>query len=282
MEINQTPQALTIAGSDSGGGAGIQADLKTFQARQVFGMSIITALTAQNTYGVKGVYEIPPRFITEQFEALAADFELGACKTGMLATAEIVQAVVENYQRVNFGPLVVDPVMVAKGGSRLLSPSAIDAVKNDLLPIAELVTPNIPEAEALVGYSINTEKAIIQAAYDLKRLGANQVIIKGGHSQDSLASDFVLFADGSEMWYQTPRIDTLRTHGTGDTFASCIVAELAKGTPVKMAVKIAKAFIYAAISQAISVGHDHGPTNHWAAIDLEIVEMSKACLHDSR
>lgn len=274
MAINQTPQAVTIAGSDSGGGAGVQADLKTFQARQVFGMSIITALTAQNTYGVTSAYEIPTHFITEQFEALAADFKIGACKTGMLATAEIVQTVVENYQKVEFGPLVVDPVMIAKGGSRLLSPSAIDAVKNDLLPIAEIATPNIPEAEALVGYSIETEKSIIQAAYDLKKMGANQVIIKGGHAQGRISSDFVLFADGRELWYQTPRIDTVRTHGTGDTFAACIVAELAKGTPIEMAIKIAKGFIYAAIKQAISVGHGHGPTNHWANIDLKIVETS--------
>lgn len=272
MAINQTPQAVTIAGSDSGGGAGIQADLKTFQARHVFGMSIITALTAQNTYGVSDAFEVPIDFITAQFEALTADFKIGAAKTGMLASAEIVQTVVQNYKNSDFGPLVVDPVMVAKGGSRLLNPSAIDAVKNDLLPIAEIVTPNIPEAEALVGYSIENEKTIIQAAYDLKALGANQVIIKGGHGQGRLSSDFVLFSDGRELWYQTPRLATVRTHGTGDTFASCIVAELAKGESIEKAIQIAKAFIYAAIDQVISVGHGHGPTNHWAKFNLEIVQ----------
>lgn len=272
MAINQTPQAVTIAGSDSGGGAGIQADLKTFQARHVFGMSIITALTAQNTYGVSSAFEIPIDFIVAQFESLDADFRIRAAKTGMLASAEIVQTVAEIYQKVNFGPLVVDPVMVAKGGSRLLDPSAIDAVKNDLLPISEIVTPNIPEAEALVGYPVESEKEMMQAAYDLKRLGANQVIIKGGHGQGTSSADFVLFADGQEMWYQTPRLETVRTHGTGDTFASCIVAELAKGKSVEMAIRIAKAFIYAAINQEISVGHGHGPTNHWAEVNLDIVQ----------
>lgn len=272
MAINQTPQAVTIAGSDSGGGAGIQADLKTFQARHVFGMSIITALTAQNTYGVSSAFEIPIDFIVAQFESLDADFRISAAKTGMLASAEIVQTVAEIYQKVNFGPLVVDPVMVAKGGSRLLDPSAIDAVKNDLLPISEIVTPNIPEAEALVGYPVESEKEMMQAAYDLKRLGANQVIIKGGHGQGTSSADFVLFADGQEMWYQTPRLETVRTHGTGDTFASCIVAELAKGKSVEMAIRIAKAFIYAAINQEISVGHGHGPTNHWAEVNLDIVQ----------
>ncbi|MCH4168376.1 MAG: bifunctional hydroxymethylpyrimidine kinase/phosphomethylpyrimidine kinase [Streptococcaceae bacterium] len=272
MAINQTPQAVTIAGSDSGGGAGIQADLKTFQARHVFGMSIITALTAQNTYGVSSAFEIPIDFIVAQFESLDADFRIRAAKTGMLASAEIVQTVAEIYQKVNFGPLVVDPVMVAKGGSRLLDPSAIDAVKNDLLPISEIVTPNIPEAEALVGYPVESEKEMMQAAYDLKRLGANQVIIKGGHGQGTSSADFVLFADGQEMWYQTPRLETVRTHGTGDTFASCIVAELAKGKSVEMAIRIAKAFIYAAINQEISVGHGYGPTNHWAEVNLDIVQ----------
>lgn len=164
MRINSTPQVVTIAGSDSGGGAGMQADLKTFQARHVFGMSIVVALTAQNTYGVQASLPIPDDFIDAQFQSLAADFAIKACKTGMLADSEHVNAVVRNLKQVNFGPLIVDPVMVAKGGATLLAPEAVATIKQELLPLADAVTPNLPEAEIIVGHPIKRETDMTAAA----------------------------------------------------------------------------------------------------------------------
>ncbi len=271
--MNETPQVVTIAGSDSGGGAGIQADLKTFQARRVFGMSIVIALTAQNTLGVQASLPIPCEFIDAQFASLAADFKIRACKTGMLADQEHVAAVVKNLQQVDFGPLVVDPVMIAKGGHPLLTEDAIQTIKEELLPLATIVTPNLPEAEVLVGYDIKTENDMIQAAKDLQKLGVDHIVVKGGHKAGKDSADYILLADGTSFWLRAPRIETPNTHGTGDTFSSCIVAELAQGASVKDAIITAKAFIQGAIQDGISVGHGHGPTNHWAqpsaAVEIE-------------
>lgn len=265
MTINQTPQVVTIAGSDSGGGAGIQADLKTFQARHVFGMSIVVALTAQNTLGVQSSLPIPCEFVSEQFDSLASDFHIRACKTGMLADKEHVQIVVQKLKEVDFGPLVVDPVMIAKGGHSLLKSEAVECIKEELLPLATVLTPNIPEAEELINKKIQTSEEMVQAAYELQQLGVKNVVIKGGHSSDKLAKDFVLLENNDTFWMSSRRIDTIKTHGTGDTFSSCIASEIAKGKSVKEAIKIAKAFIQGAIEQEIFVGHGHGPTNHWAA-----------------
>lgn len=259
MTVNSTPQVVTIAGSDSGGGAGVQADLKTFQARDVFGMSILVALTAQNTIGVQESMTVPTAFITSQFSSLAADFKLRACKTGMLATT-----VSQNLREVDFGPLIVDPVMVAKGGHSLLESEAIDAINKELLPLAFVVTPNLPEAEILLGERLVTEGEIIRAAKKLQLLGTKNVIIKGGHSTGTKATDYILLEDGEGYWLSSPRIATANTHGTGDTFSSCIVAELAKGQPLKEAVFVAKSFIQGAITDGLHVGHGHGPTNHLA------------------
>ncbi|RGI30335.1 bifunctional hydroxymethylpyrimidine kinase/phosphomethylpyrimidine kinase [Melissococcus sp. OM08-11BH] len=264
MTINQTPQVATIAGSDSGGGAGIQADLKTFQARDVFGMSIVVALTAQNTLGVQSSLPIPCDFVAEQFDSLSADFHIRACKTGMLADKEHVQIVVQKLKEVDFGPLIVDPVMIAKGGHSLLQKEAVDCIKEELLPLATVLTPNIPEAEELVQQDIKTSDDMIQAAYDLQQMGVKNVVIKGGHSSDILAKDFVLLENGETFWMSSKRVETIKTHGTGDTFSSCIAAEIAKGKSVKEAIHIAKSFIQGAIEQEIFVGHGHGPTNHWA------------------
>ena len=252
--INSTPQVVTIAGSDSGGGAGIQADLKTFQARKAFGMSIIVALTAQNTYGVQDSMAIPSSFIEEQFDSLAADFTIGAAKTGMLADVERVEIVVKKLKQVNFGPLIVDPVMVAKGGHHLLQNDAVKTINEKLLPLATIVTPNLPEA-----------------AKKLQNLGTKNVVVIGGHSQNKEAADFVLLASGESFWMSAPRVETANTHGTGDTFSACIAAELAKGKDLKEAIIIGKKFIQAAISQPIFVGHGHGPTNHWAEISDDIL-----------
>lgn len=268
--INSTPQVVTIAGSDSGGGAGVQADLKTFQARKAFGMSIIVALTSQNTYGVQDSMAIPSAFIEEQFDSLAADFTIGAAKTGMLADVERVETVVKKLKQVDFGPVVVDPVMVAKGGHHLLESDAVKTINEKLLPLAAIVTPNLPEAEVIIGQRIVTDHEMIEAAKKLQAFGTQNVIVKGGHSKNEEAADFVLLASGESFWMSAPRVETANTHGTGDTFSACIAAELAKGTELKEAIIIGKKFIHAAISQPIFVGHGHGPTNHWAKMSGDI------------
>lgn len=258
-------QVLTIAGTDSGGGAGIQADMKTMQERHVFSTCVVVAVTAQNTLGVLDVEVMPKRIIDKQFEALADDFDIKAAKTGMLANAEVVHTVVENYKKYNFGPLVVDPVMIAKGGAKLLSDNAIDAVQNELIPLAYLITPNLPEAEKLSGITINSIDEVKHAAQKLQDLGAKNVLIKGGHFDNSSESrDYVLFENGEELELVGHRFETNNTHGTGDTISSVIVSELAKGRDLRQAIKIGKKFINASIEHAIEVGHGHGPLNHWA------------------
>lgn len=273
MTINQTPQVVTIAGTDSGGGAGVQADLKTFQARKAFGMSIVVALTAQNTLGVQNSFSVPCDFINDQFNSLAADFKIRAVKTGMLADKEHVECVVENLKKVDFGPLIVDPVMIAKGGHTLLKEDAIETIKTQLLPMAFIVTPNLPEAEVLVGYPVTTEEKMKQAARDLQNLGVNHVIIKGGHLEVAEAKDYVLLENGESYWLKSNRIDTIKTHGTGDTFSACIAAELGKGVSVRQAIFIGKQFIQGAIKEELYVGNGHGPTNHWATLSEEIEEI---------
>ncbi|WP_323052320.1 bifunctional hydroxymethylpyrimidine kinase/phosphomethylpyrimidine kinase [Pediococcus acidilactici] len=270
MDTKKPAQVLTIAGTDSGGGAGIQADLKTMQERRVFGTCVVVAVTAQNTLGVTDVAVMPRHIIDHQFAALAEDLDIKAAKTGMLANSAVVDAVVENYQKYDFGPLVVDPVMVAKGGAKLLSDEAIEAVRTRLLPLAYLITPNLPEAEKLAGMPIKNNADAKVAAARLQELGAQNVLIKGGHFSDSAESrDYVLFADGSELELASPRYETSNTHGTGDTISSVIVSEIAKGKSLKQALQIGKAFINAAISDGIQVGHGHGPLNHWAYREVE-------------
>lgn len=260
-------QVVTIAGIDSGGGAGIQADLKTFQMRGVYGMNIVVALTAQNTLGVQEAMPIPTTFIDEQFQSLADDFEIVACKTGMLFDKEHVLCVVNNLKKFDFGQLVVDPVMVAKGGHKLLSDDAIEVIKTELLPLATLVTPNIPEAEVLLGYPVSTKDEMIRAAKELQQLGVKNVIIKGGHLDGDTARDCVLLENGELFFMSAPRVDTKNTHGTGDTFSACIVSELAKGLLMKEAIIVARQYLHGTIADGIVVGHGHGPLNHWASLD---------------
>jgi hydroxymethylpyrimidine/phosphomethylpyrimidine kinase len=257
-------KALTIAGSDSGGGAGIQADLKTFQELRVFGMSALTAVTAQNTLGVQGVYPLPPEAVAQQIESVGTDLGADAVKTGMLFSAEIIETVASKVKQFGWDRLVVDPVMIAKGGAPLLQEEAVSALKTYLLPLAMVVTPNIPEVEALTGLTIHTMEDRKEAAKRLHELGVKYVVIKGGHDDDGEETVDVLY-DGSEFFYFTSkRIDTKHTHGTGCTFAAAITAELAKGKTVQEAVQTAKSFIQAAIEHELGIGHGHGPTNHWA------------------
>ena len=273
--VNSTPQVVTIAGSDSGGGAGIQADLKTFQARRAFGMSIVVALTAQNTLGVQSALPVPLDLIDAQFASLKADFRIGAVKTGMLFNGAYVENVVKNLKEVDFGPLIVDPVMVAKGGHQLLDQDAIDAIRNKLLPLATIVTPNIPEAEIIADMTIESEADMLKAGLQLQGYGAKNVIVKGGHLKAEQARDLVLFESGEQLWLSSPRVNTENTHGTGDTLSAAIAAELAKGTDLKDAIIIGKQFIQGAIADGIEVGHGHGPTNHWADLSEDVVVESE-------
>lgn len=259
-------QALTIAGSDSGGGAGIQADLKTFQMRKVFATSVITAVTAQNTLGVFDIHTIPLPSIEAQIKAVAEDFNIQAFKVGMLGTAEVIECVAEQIKLFDLGTFVLDPVMIAKGGAPLLQQNAIQALRETLLPLADVITPNIPEAEALTGLTIASENSLINAAAKLQEMGASTVIIKGGHrfnAQNEACVDWV-FTPEEQFTLFSPRFHTPHTHGTGCTFSACLTAELAKGNPLKVAIKIAKAFITEAIRQPLNIGHGQGPTNHWA------------------
>lgn len=228
------------------------------------------ALTAQNTLGVQSAMPVPTDFINEQFQSLADDFDIVACKTGMLFDKEHVLCVVSNLKRFNFGQLVVDPVMVAKGGYRLLSDDAIAVIKTELLPLATVVTPNLPEVEVLLGYSVSTQDEMIRAAKELRQLGVKNVVVKGGHLDGTMASDCVLLENGELFFMSAPRVNTKNTHGTGDTFSACIVSELAKGLPMKEAIVLARQYVQGTIANGIAVGHGHGPLNHWADIDSTI------------
>ncbi|MGB8215208.1 MAG: bifunctional hydroxymethylpyrimidine kinase/phosphomethylpyrimidine kinase [Anaerolineales bacterium] len=261
-------RALTIAGSDSGGGAGIQADLKTFAARGVYGMSVLTALTAQNTLGVQGVFEIPPDFVTMQIDSVVSDIGVDVVKTGMLSSAPIISAVVASLREHHLTHLVVDPVMVAKGGDALLREDAKQALIRQLLPLATLVTPNLPEASVLSGFEIGNMEEMRRAAQAIHRLGPQNVLVKGGHLQEGAEAIDLLYDGNSFKEYHARRIQTRNDHGTGCTFASAIAAELAKGHPMAEAVAIAKDYLtrVLAASADLEIGHGHGPMNHMALL----------------
>lgn len=282
-------RALTIAGSDSGGGAGIQADLKTMHQFQVYGMSVLTAVTAQNTRGVQGIFEITPAFVREQLQSVADDLGVDAVKTGMLASREIIVEVAAFLKDKQFSNVVVDPVMVAKGGTSLLPEDAADALINKLLPLAKVVTPNLPEAEVLCGYRIRDWEMCHQAAVDIARMGPTVVVIKGGHTplnwsvdeafpaelRAEVAVDLV-YENGVFTYVATPRITSQHTHGTGCTYSAAITAMLARGEESLQAIATAKAFVYRAIegSKWWDVGSGHGPTDHSALVSF----ISKAML----
>ena len=254
-------RVLTIAGSDSGGGAGIQADLKTITLLGSYGMSAITALTAQNTRGVSAIHAVPSGFVDAQVEAVVTDIGVDVVKTGMLLNAEIIAVVAAAIER--HGILaVVDPVMIAKGGASLLQNDAISALCRELIPRAYLLTPNIPEAEALTGLVITDEAGMERAARALQSLGAANVLLKGGHLAGDEAVDLLLCGNKLQR-FVAPRITTTNTHGTGCTFAAAIAAFLAQGWPLPIAVGRAKDFLTAAIASAQPLGKGHGPVNHW-------------------
>lgn len=254
--------ALTIAGSDSGGGAGIQADLKTFAALRVYGTSAVTAITAQNTVGVTAVEALSADLVTAQIEAVIGDIEIHATKTGMLANVAIVEAVAAAIQSLALPLVVVDPVMVAKSGDRLLTDDAVHAIRVELLPRATVVTPNIPEAEVLTGMTIRTLDDAREAARRIHGLGARAVIIKGGHAEGPDLVD--LLFDGERLFeFHTPRVATRNTHGTGCTFASAVAAFLAKNLSLSDATEQAQRYVAGAISHGLAIGHGHGPIDHF-------------------
>ncbi|MCL5808676.1 MAG: bifunctional hydroxymethylpyrimidine kinase/phosphomethylpyrimidine kinase [Deltaproteobacteria bacterium] len=257
-------RVLTIAGSDSGGGAGIQADLKTITVLGGFGMSVVTALTAQNTLGVHGIHDVPPSFVALQFDAVATDIGIDAAKTGMLATAEIIRIVAGKIRQYGIEKLVVDPVMVAKGGTSLIREEAKEILIAELIPRAFVLTPNIPEAEVLTGIRVETLDDMKAAARIIKKMGARHVVVKGGH----LSGDAVdILYDGKEFReFRSQRIATGDTHGTGCTYSAAIATELAFGKDVTAAVTEAKRYITEAVRHAWRVGGGHGPTNHLAPL----------------
>ena len=254
--------ALTIAGSDSGGGAGVQADLKTFLACGVHGMSAVTAVTVQNSVGVSGFYELPPHAVAEQIESVVTDIGVGAAKTGMLASAAIMQAVAETVRRLDVTPLVVDPVAASQHGDPLLRPDAIDALRTQVIPLATLVTPNVGEVRLLTGVEIREPGDALEAARRLHALGARWVLVKGGHRPGPGATD--LLSDGSRTYeFTAPRQDTEHTHGSGDTLAAAICSALARGRDVPEAVRLGKAYVTQAITDSYPLGAGLGPVGHF-------------------
>jgi len=259
-------RVCTIAGSDSGGGAGIQADLKTFAAFGTFGMSAITAVTAQNTVQVKAAYELPLEIIRQQIEAVVTDIGVDAVKTGMLSSAKVVELVARSVRAFELPNLVVDPVMIAKSGDPLLAPEARTTMKKQLIPLATVITPNLHEAQVLVGYEIHSLEDMERAARDLHRLGCGWVVVKGGHLEKAGEAVDVIF-DGERLYReQSEYIRTQNTHGTGCTFASAIAAGLAKGYTPLEAIRTAKRFITEAIRGGLPLGRGHGPANHLAGV----------------
>jgi hydroxymethylpyrimidine/phosphomethylpyrimidine kinase len=260
---------LSIAGSDPSGGAGIQADLKAFSARGCYGMAVITALTAQNTRGVSAVVPLDPDFVAEQIRMVFADVQVDAVKIGMIANAGIARAVAEALRPHRGIPVVLDPVMIAKGGASLLDPDAVEALKSELLPLATLLTPNLPEAAALLGASEASDRHVMESqAIRLTAIGAKGVLVKGGHLGGGESPD-VLVMDGKKVsWFAAARIETRNTHGTGCSLSSALAAELAKGKDQEEAVGVAKMWLAEAVrtSDRLTVGSGHGPVHHFHAL----------------
>jgi hydroxymethylpyrimidine/phosphomethylpyrimidine kinase len=261
VDSNETATALTIAGSDSGGGAGIQADLKTFAAHGVYGVCAITAVTAQNTLGVTMVDTMTPAMVTAQIDAVVTDLRPRATKIGMLANVAIVEAVAEALVRHGLPNVVLDTVMVAKSQARLLDDDAITAIVRRLLPLAAIVTPNVPEAEALTGLRISNVADLHRAAARLSELGARAVLAKGGHLEGPAID--VLWSDGKAVELTAERIDSRHTHGTGCTLSAAIAARLALGDNLEDAARRAKAYVTRAIAEAPGLGAGHGPLQHF-------------------
>lgn len=266
---NEYPQAMTIAGSDSDGSAGMQADLHTFFTRGVYGMAVMTAAVAGNSYGIHASVSLPTDFIDQEFADIAEDFEVRATKTGMLADSTLIKTVAENVKKFDFGPLVVDPVITTKHGNMLLEESALDTLRTDLIPLATVITPNFYETEKLADMSLETDDDMVKAVHKLQEAGAKNVIAKGPHrdANQEEVRDYVLLESGEGFWLSEPYHHTDRVNGTGDSLSACITAEIAKGADIETAIRTAKKYVNVAIGNPIEVGHKFGPINHWAAQD---------------
>ena len=259
-------RVLSIAGSDSGGGAGIQADLKTFSAIGCYGMTVITALTAQNTTGVSAIHAIPPAFAAEQLDAVYSDIGTDAVKIGMLYSAELIRVVAERLRKYNVDNIVLDPVMVAQSGDKLVEDDAVEAIKTHLMPLATVVTPNVPEAEVLCGHRLQESEEIEAAAKTLAGFGSTSILIKGGHSEGSQSSDLLYFPEADrKLELSADRIQTKNNHGTGCTLSSAIASYLARGADIETAVRDAKSYITEAIRAGAKyqLGNGHGPVHHF-------------------
>ncbi len=267
--MSTKPVALTIAGSDSGGGAGIQADLKAMEANGVFGASALAAVTAQNTEEVSRAHDLPPSLVAAQIDAVVGDMDVQAAKTGMLSAPPIIETVADRVATHDLRPFVVDPVMISKTGFKLLQDEAIDTLVNDLFPLATLVTPNVHEAEHLTDVEIDTPDDLRAAGAALLEHGPDAVLVKGGHLSGADDAVDVLVDGETGRRFQAPRIDTEHTHGTGCTYASAIAAHLAKGHDLGAAVDRAKRYVTGAIRHALPLGHGRGPTNHFFHLDPE-------------
>lgn len=268
---------LSIAGSDPSGGAGIQADLKAFSARGVYGMAVLTALTAQNTQGVSGVHPVPPQFVADQIETIFADIRVDAVKIGMIANAGIAEAVADILARHRDVPIVLDPVMIAKGGAALLAADAVDVLTRRLLPLATVLTPNLPEAAALLHEAeAKSREDMARQAHALADLGTAAVLVKGGHLEGDESPD-ILASAGTLTWFEAERLRTKNTHGTGCTLSSAIAAEIAKDLPLPEAVASAKQYLAGAVAAAgqLSVGNGHGPVQHFYALWSDMEGISK-------
>lgn len=270
--MKQIPCALTIAGTDPSGGAGIQADLKTFQELKSYGMSVITSVVAQNTIGVQSIHHIPLEMIEQQLDSVISDMPIHACKTGMIANIDMMKIIAANVSKLDI-PYVMDPVMVATSGDSLIEETAREYLREHLLPFTALVTPNIPEAEFITGEKIETTDDMKQAAaFIVNKVGAGACLIKGGHLNGE-AIDFLY--DGLEFHsFSANRIATKNTHGTGCTYSAAITAYLSQGLPLYESVKKAKHYVTAAIRDSFSIGSGSGPTNHWATRKEEIINES--------
>ena len=263
--MSEIKQVLTIAGSDSGGGAGIQADLKTFQERSVFGTSVITAVTAQNTKGVQDIHLVSLENVQAQLDSIFDDFSISAIKTGLLVNENYVELIANKLENHSDIPIIVDPVMMAKGGRALMDDSAASKLVEKLLPLTTVLTPNIPEAEAITNTEIKTEEDMIDSAKTIQKLGVKNVLVKGGHQEaNEYATDVLLLENGEICRFEKGRVDIKNTHGTGCTYAASIAADIAKGNSIEQAIATGKEFVHVAIKHSLNIGSGHGPTNHFA------------------
>ena len=267
------PRVMTIAGSDSGGGAGIQADLKTFSALGTYGTSVLTAVTAQNTKEVAAIAEVPEEVVIAQIDTVAEDIGARAVKTGMLSSKRLIVNIVDRLEAWGIPHLVVDPVMVSKSGIPLLSRDAVATVRDELLPIATVVTPNLHEAEVLTRSTVSSQAQMEDAARAIRQMGPQVVVIKGGHLEGTPV-DLVLEGDTAH-WLEAARVETDNTHGTGCTFSAAIAAFLAHGCPTMDAIRLAKVFVTNALEHSYSIGEGHSPVNHFAPLPIEIADRIK-------